>query len=68
MKKIQLNGQPYELENNINTIEDLLRHFKLGERIVIVEHNRQVLSKEDHSGTQLNAGDIVEIVHFVGGG
>ncbi|MBA4543909.1 MULTISPECIES: sulfur carrier protein ThiS [Thermoactinomyces] len=68
MKTIQLNGQPYEVEKHIDTIGDLLEHFHLGERIVIVEHNRRVLSKEDHKATPLRAGDVVEIVHFVGGG
>lgn len=35
---------------------------------VVVELNRDVLSREAHARTFLKEGDTIEIVHFVGGG
>ncbi|MCH7915850.1 MAG: sulfur carrier protein ThiS [Deltaproteobacteria bacterium] len=35
---------------------------------VVVELNRDVLSRETHGSTTLKEGDQIEIVHFVGGG
>ena len=35
---------------------------------VVVEINRNVLSRDAHQMTVLKDGDKVEIVHFVGGG
>nr|WP_139179463.1 sulfur carrier protein ThiS [Lihuaxuella thermophila] len=65
---MQLNGQGYEVADGIQTIAHLLEHLNLGQRVVVVEHNRKVLQKEDHPQAVLADGDVVEIVHFVGGG
>lgn len=66
--RIQLNGQPYDVPAGVDTVESLIRHLQLERRIVVVEHNRRVLEKEDHASAVLREGDALEIVHFVGGG
>jgi sulfur carrier protein len=66
--RIQLNGQPYDLPVEVDTVERLIQHLQLEQRIVVVEHNRRVLEKEDHASAVLREGDALEIVHFVGGG
>jgi sulfur carrier protein len=66
--RIQLNGQPYDLPAKVDTVERLIQHLQLERRIVVVEHNRRVLEKEDHASAVLREGDALEIVHFVGGG
>ncbi|BCU82375.1 sulfur carrier protein ThiS [Polycladomyces abyssicola] len=66
--RIQLNGQPYDLPAEVDTVERLIQHLQLERRIVVVEHNRRVLEKEDHASAVLREGDALEIVHFVGGG
>lgn len=38
-----------------------------GDRVA-VERNREIVSRGQWSGTQLQEGDHLEIVHFVGGG
>lgn len=65
---IQLNGEKKWIPPHLQTIEDLLEHLKLTRKILVVEHNRNVLTKEIHATTKLSDGDCVEIVHFVGGG
>jgi sulfur carrier protein len=51
------------------TIGDLLRELDLDHRMVVVEYNGRIL-RHDVSGPAhvLHAGDVVELVHFVGGG
>ena len=52
-----------------SSIADLLESHKLDPRLVVVEHNRSVLRDRDAYATiALTTGDVVEIVHFVGGG
>lgn len=51
------------------TIGDLLRELDLDPRMIVVEHNGQILRHEVSAPVHvLRAGDIVELVHFVGGG
>lgn len=47
---------------------DLLRHLGLDERAVVVELNRRIVRRPELPATSLQAGDVVELVHFVGGG
>ncbi|AJS59288.1 sulfur carrier protein ThiS [Paenibacillus sp. IHBB 10380] len=67
--KLQINGEQVEVpDTQVTTITDLLTHFGLDNKVVIVECNQQILEKSSHSETLLSDGDRVEIVHFVGGG
>ncbi len=52
-----------------SSIANLLSSLSLDPRTVVVEHNGRIL--RDHAslpGVALTEGDVVEIVHFVGGG
>jgi len=52
-----------------SSVADLLESHKLDPRLVVVEHNRSVLRDRNAYATiALTTGDVVEIVHFVGGG
>ncbi len=52
-----------------STIADLLRDLDLDARQVVVEHNREILhDRAHHAARTLAADDVVELVHFVGGG
>jgi thiamine biosynthesis protein ThiS len=63
-----VNGTPRELQRN-STIAGLLGSLDIDPRLVVVEHNRSILRDRDAYGAlNLNDGDVVEIVHFVGGG
>jgi sulfur carrier protein len=35
---------------------------------VVVERNREILSRERYGEVEVEAGDVLELVHFVGGG
>lgn len=63
-----INGETIQVPEHIRTIADLLDHFQLSEKIVIVEVNAQIMQKHQYETTVLCNGDRVEIVHFVGGG
>ncbi len=65
---IEVNGERIEISNDCKKITDLLVHFGLENKMLIIELNKQILEKSDHDKTYLSDGDRVEIVHFVGGG
>lgn len=63
-----VNGAPRELDRN-STIAGLLGSLEIDPRLVVVEHNRSILrDKNAYASLDLKDGDVVEIVHFVGGG
>ncbi|EQB37844.1 hypothetical protein M948_04580 [Virgibacillus sp. CM-4] len=51
-----------------STIGDLLNRFNIQEKLVVVEQNQQIINKVVYNQTTLTDGDVIEIVHFVGGG
>jgi sulfur carrier protein len=65
---IQLNGKLVDLPGEINSIQLLLSHYHLENRIVVVEVNQEIVMKENYETKSLLHGDVVEIIHFVGGG
>jgi sulfur carrier protein len=65
--RIHLNGAPRSL-GGASTIADLLRAEGLGERRVAVEVNGGIVPRGQHASHELQAGDVVEIVHALGGG
>jgi len=66
--EITVNGKS-RMVADAATIGDLLRELDLDPRMIVVEHNGQILRHEVSAPAHvLYAGDIVELVHFVGGG
>ena len=65
---ITLNGKSVSLQEGVHTVEQLLSHYHLENRIVVVEVNREIVMKENYKTMSLSHGDVVEIIHFVGGG
>lgn len=64
----QINGKQVTLPENVNSVEKLLIHYNLQSRIAVVELNKEIVRKEDYKLRRLSNGDVVEVVHFVGGG
>lgn len=64
---IQLNGEPRTLPTG-TTLHDLLQREDLLQRRVAVEINGQIVTRSLHPGHVLADGDVVEIVHALGGG
>ena len=65
--KIQLNGNPYEINRETN-LNQLLNMLKIQKTKVAIEINGVIVEKNKYPKVILNKGDKVEIVHFIGGG
>jgi len=50
------------------TLASLLAVLNLDHRRLAVERNREIVPKSVYGETRLADGDVIEIVHFVGGG
>jgi sulfur carrier protein len=64
---VKLNGDMRECREGM-TLADLVAELGLGTKRIAVEVNRDIIPREDYTTCRLNAGDEIEIVHFVGGG
>jgi thiamine biosynthesis protein ThiS len=52
-----------------SSLADLLDSLALDARAVVIEHNRTILRDRDSfASLKLSPDDVLEIVHFVGGG
>ena len=67
MAKIQLNGDPYEINKGTN-LNELLNKLKIQKNKVAIEVNGEIVEREKYTNLILNKDDKVEIVHFIGGG
>jgi thiamine biosynthesis protein ThiS len=64
---VTVNGEPREIAPG-TTVSGLLDGLGLHPRLIVVEHNREILDRATFDATEVRAGDIIELVHFVGGG
>lgn len=62
-----MNGDAREIPAGL-TVQSLLEHLELQPRLVVVEHNGDILRRERYPETGVASGDSLELVHFVGGG
>jgi sulfur carrier protein len=65
--QITVNGDAHEVPSGI-TVRALVEALGLTDGPVAVERNREVVPRAEHPSTELLPGDVLEIVHFVGGG
>ncbi|MFP1681662.1 sulfur carrier protein ThiS [Alloalcanivorax sp. C16-1] len=66
MTSLTVNGDPMTLEGT--TVADLVAQLQLQGRRLAVEVNRDIVPKSEHGQHRLQDGDVVEIVHAIGGG
>tara|TARA_B100000676_G_C18075973_1_gene847662 strand:- start:1724 stop:1921 length:198 start_codon:yes stop_codon:yes gene_type:complete len=64
--KLTVNGDTLTLDGT--TIADLVTQLNLAGRRLAVEVNRDIVPKSQHGDFTLKDGDVVEIVHAIGGG
>lgn len=64
---IMLNGEHCTLVSPVS-LDGLVDQLGLQHDAVAIEHNREVVRRDQWSATSLRDGDRVEVVHFVGGG
>lgn len=65
--QLTVNGEPRDVPDGLS-VRGLIEHLGLTEGPVAVEKNREVVPRAEHDATPVAAGDVIEIVHFVGGG
>ena len=65
--KIRINGDEREFETSL-TLAGLIEQLGMKSDRVAVELNREIAPRDRWAQLELNEGDQVEIVHFVGGG
>ncbi len=65
--RLKING---EIIDNLKaaTVTELLGELKIKPERVAVEVNLAIVKKTDYGSFNLNDGDTIEIVNFVGGG
>ena len=62
-----VNGKPRDIPAG-STVRDLLASRKLADSMAIVERNGVILPRDAYAATTLEPGDLLEVVHAVGGG
>ena len=65
--QLTINGDQRSVDD-AHTVEQLLLRLALDPRTVVVELNREIIRRPAIATTPVAEGDVVEIVHFVGGG
>lgn len=65
--QVTVNGTPREVPEG-TTVQGLLADIGLAMPKVAVERNREIVTRSLYAETALTDGDILEIVHFIGGG
>jgi len=67
MIRLIVNGEERSFQGPL-TVRGLLEELNLGDVLVAVERNREIVPRKEHAATTLQENDEIEIVHFVGGG
>jgi sulfur carrier protein len=79
MMRLTLNGEPLEVPDELVrrldvergdgriSVRQLLDHLELTGPVA-VEVNHEIVPRAEHASRTLADGDVLEVVHFVGGG
>jgi sulfur carrier protein len=65
--RITVNGEAREIQDR-TTVRGLIELLDLAGGPVAVERNGEIVPRAAHADTSLSEADVIEIVHFVGGG
>lgn len=64
---VRLNGDDREVPAGLS-VHALLESLDLKPEMIVVERNRDILKRDAYADVQVSPGDVLELVHFVGGG
>ncbi len=67
LMKIKINGEEKQIADGLSLI-GLLESLQIRPGRVVVERNRDIVPRDSFGVAALAEGDVLEIVHFVGGG
>lgn len=65
--QLTVNGEPGTYPDHL-TLAGLLEQRGHNPSVVVVERNGEIVPSADFAATRLEAGDVLELVQFVGGG
>jgi thiamine biosynthesis protein ThiS len=65
--RLTVNGEPISLARG-TTLAGLIAELGLDTRKVAVERNREIVPRSTYAEVVLDEADVLEIVHFIGGG
>ncbi len=65
--KVTVNGEEREFEAPL-TIAGMLDALGLGEQMVLVEQNLNIIPRNEMEDVQVSEGDTIEILRMAGGG
>jgi sulfur carrier protein len=65
--RVTINGEGRDVPKPM-TVTELLAFLGLGDGPVAVELNRDIVPRVEHAARTVVDGDVLEIVHMVGGG
>ena len=65
--KLTINGEERDVQAS-NTLTELVEELEIKAPNIAVALNHQVVPKSQYPTTSIQEGDVIEIVHAVGGG
>ena len=65
--KIKVNGKITNISDKI-TLAKLINNLKIPLKKVAIEYNKEIIDKKKIRKLKLKNNDVIEIVHFIGGG
>ena len=65
--KIKVNGKIISIIDKL-TLSELINDLKIPLRKVAIELNREIIDKKRIEKFKLKNNDVIEVVHFIGGG
>ncbi|HJI56090.1 MAG: sulfur carrier protein ThiS [Pseudoruminococcus massiliensis] len=64
---MKVNGEQIQLTKT-TTLEEFLKEQGYNIQRIAIERNDEIVPRENFSEVMLNDSDIIEVVHFMGGG
>ena len=65
--KIKINGEKIIIKDK-EILSKILKNYKIPIKKVAIELNREIINKKKIDKIKVKENDIIEIVHFIGGG
>ena len=65
--EILLNGTTHSIEDNC-ILNTLIEQLNLTGKRLAVEINQEIIPKSEHAQYKIQPGDVIEIIHAIGGG
>jgi thiamine biosynthesis protein ThiS len=65
--KIKLNGKNKSIDDGLS-LNELVNNLNIPIKKVAIEFNKEIIDKKKIKKFKLKNNDIIEIVHFIGGG